>query len=102
MIHQSLIYQDKFGNAAMRRVWSEDAMVQRWLGFGLLAQAGLAVGITLAIGRRFPDLAPVISTVVLSSVVIYEMIGPISARLALTRSGEARPQEIPAAAGLVY
>jgi Kef-type K+ transport system membrane component KefB len=92
----------KFAGASIgARRLNLDPMVQRWLGFGLLAQAGLAVGITLAIGRRFPDLAPVISTVVLSSVVIYEMIGPISARLALIRSGESRPQEAPAAAGLV-
>jgi adenylosuccinate lyase len=33
MIHQSLIYADKFGNAAMRAVWSEAAMVQGWLDF---------------------------------------------------------------------
>jgi adenylosuccinate lyase len=33
MIHQSLIYGDKFGNAAMRAVWSEAAMVQGWLDF---------------------------------------------------------------------
>jgi Kef-type K+ transport system membrane component KefB len=76
-------------------------MVQRWLGFTLLAQAGLAVGITLAIGRRFPDLAPVITTVVFSSVVIYELVGPLSARFALMRSGEANPQETAAAGGLV-
>ena len=31
MIHQSLIYADKFGNAAMREVWSEASMVQGWL-----------------------------------------------------------------------
>lgn len=31
MIHQSLIYGDKFGNAAMREVWTERSMVQRWL-----------------------------------------------------------------------
>lgn len=31
MIHQSLIYGDKFGSAPMRRVWSEESMVQRWL-----------------------------------------------------------------------
>ena len=31
MIHQSLIYGNKFGNAAMRAVWSESAMVQGWL-----------------------------------------------------------------------
>ena len=33
MIHQSLIYGDKFGTAAMRAVWSEEAMVQSWLDF---------------------------------------------------------------------
>ncbi len=31
MIHQSLIYGDKFGNAAMRNTWGESSMVQRWL-----------------------------------------------------------------------
>jgi adenylosuccinate lyase len=31
MIHQSLIYGDKFGSAPMREVWSEASMVQRWL-----------------------------------------------------------------------
>jgi adenylosuccinate lyase len=33
MIHQSLIYADKFGNAEMRAIWSEAAMVQGWLDF---------------------------------------------------------------------
>lgn len=33
MIHQSLIYGNKFGNEAMRAVWSEAAMVQGWLDF---------------------------------------------------------------------
>lgn len=31
MIHQSLIYADKFGSAQMRGVWTEASMVQRWL-----------------------------------------------------------------------
>ncbi len=93
----------KFAGASIgARRLNLDPMVQRWLGFALLAQAGLAVGITLAIGRRFPDFGPTITTVVLSSVVIYEMIGPISARFALMRSGESRPQEAAAmATGLV-
>ena len=33
MIHNSLIYRNKFGNAAMRAVWSEDSLVQGWLDF---------------------------------------------------------------------
>ena len=31
MIHQSLIYQDKFGTPAMRELWTEEAMLQGWL-----------------------------------------------------------------------
>ena len=58
----------------------------------MLSQAGLAIGLTIAIGQRFPNLAPVVNTIVLASVVIFELIGPLSARLALVRSGEARQQ----------
>jgi Kef-type K+ transport system membrane component KefB len=66
--------------------------VQRALGFGLLSQAGLAVGLTLTIGTRFPDLAPTVNTVVLAAVVIFEIVGPLGARLILVRNGEVRPQ----------
>ncbi len=66
--------------------------VQRYLGFGLMAQAGLAVGLTIAIDQRFETFAPLVSTVVLAAVAIFEMVGPISARFALVRSGEAGMQ----------
>lgn len=65
-------------------------LVQRYLGFGLLAQAGLAIGLTLSIDVRYEEFAPVVSTVVLGSVAIFEMIGPTSTRIALVRGGEAR------------
>ena len=66
--------------------------VQSNLGFALFSQAGLAIGLTLIINRRFPDFGPQVTTIVLASVVIYEMVGPVSAKLALLRSGEARPR----------
>ena len=66
--------------------------VRNSLGFGMISQAGLAIGLTLTIGERFPELAPVVNTIVLSSVVVFELIGPLSARIALTRSGETRAQ----------
>lgn len=62
--------------------------VQKFLGFGIQAQAGLAVGLTLAVNSRYPQYAPVVSTVVLSSVAIFEVLGPASTRFALVRSGE--------------
>jgi Kef-type K+ transport system membrane component KefB len=69
---------------------SMEPTVRRFLGLALMAQAGLAVGLVITTQRRFADLAPTVTTVVLASVVVYEMVGPISTRFALVRSGEAR------------
>jgi hypothetical protein len=66
-----------------------DSKVRTFLGFALQAQAGLAVGLTLAVNSRYPQYAPVVSTVVLASVVVFEVVGPASTRFALVRSGEA-------------
>jgi Kef-type K+ transport system membrane component KefB len=81
-----------------------DPNVRRFLGFALQAQAGLAVGLTLAVNGRYPQFAPVVSTVVLASVAVFEVIGPASTRYALTRAGEAglaaKPDAQALAAGL--
>jgi Kef-type K+ transport system membrane component KefB len=63
--------------------------VRNFLGFALQAQAGLAVGLTLAVNQRYPQFAAIVSTVVLASVAVFEMVGPASTRFALVRSGEA-------------
>jgi Kef-type K+ transport system membrane component KefB len=79
----------KFVGAGLATRWlGLEPSVQKYLGFALLAQAGLAVGLTLAISSRYPLWAPVVSTVVLGSVAVYEVIGPVSARFALSRAGE--------------
>jgi Kef-type K+ transport system membrane component KefB len=83
---------------ASRRVAPEPT-VRRYLGYAMLSQAGLAVGLLLAINRRYPELAPIITTVVLGAVTVFELVGPISARYALVRSGESHPQ--PPATGLL-
>ncbi len=69
------------------------AAIERPLGFAILAQAGLAVGLVLISRQRFPDIAQTITTVVLGSVVFFEIFGPLSARIAIGRSGESRPQD---------
>jgi hypothetical protein len=64
------------------------------MGVSLLAHAGLAVGLTIAISRRMPELAPAVVTIVLSAVVVYEIFGPLGVRLAIQSSGETgRKQE---------
>jgi hypothetical protein len=67
-------------------------VVGRIIGPAALSQAGLAIGLLLTGNRRFPELAPVVTTVVLAAVTVFELVGPISTRFALSRAGEARPQ----------
>jgi len=67
--------------------------VQQLLGFSILAQAGLAIGLVLVTRERFPELAPTVATVVLGGLAIFELVGPISARIALVKSGESRAQD---------
>jgi Kef-type K+ transport system membrane component KefB len=77
---------------AARRTGSPSHL-RTYLGPSILAQAGLAVGLVLVIRERFPDLSPIITTVVLGAVAVFEVAGPLSARFALDRTGESRPQE---------
>ncbi len=81
----------KFIGAGIGAKWLKmEPQVQRFLGFGLMAQAGLAVGLTITVGRQFPEYYPLVSTVILSSVALYEMFGPIATKFAIVQSGEAR------------
>jgi len=65
-------------------------VVRRFLGLALMTQAGLAVGLVITTQRRFAELAPTVTTIVLASVVIYEIVGPISTRFALVSAGESQ------------
>jgi len=65
-----------------------DANVQRYLGYGLMAQAGLAIGLMLSVEQRYPEYYPVLHAVILSCVTVFEMFGPVSARFAIMRAGE--------------
>jgi len=84
----------KFAGAALASRWlGMDAMVQRYLGFALMAQAGLAVGLILVTEQRYPDFSETVRTVILSAVAIYEIFGPIATRFAIVRAGEAQTRD---------
>jgi len=79
----------KFVGAVAAARWLDlELNVQRFLGFGLMAQAGLAVGLTIAIEQRYESFSPTVTTVVLAAVAVFEMVGPISTRFALVQAGE--------------
>ena len=62
--------------------------VQRYLGLALIPQAGVSIGLAVLAQRILPpDSGMLINTIILSSSVLYEMIGPMSAKYALFHSG---------------
>lgn len=65
--------------------------VRRYLGLTMLPQAGVAIGLIflLSSDTTLAAYTSVITPVVLTGVFLSEMIGPVCARFALTRAGEA-------------
>jgi Kef-type K+ transport system membrane component KefB len=71
--------------------------VRRYLGLCIVSSSSLAVGLTLQVRARFPELAPQVTAVVLAAVLIFEVVGPLLIRQALVRSGEAQTTPDPLA-----
>jgi len=63
--------------------------VRNYLGLALIPQAGVAIGLAF-LGRRILDgtLGNMLLTIILSSSVLYELIGPVCAKIALLCSGD--------------
>ncbi|MBR5733041.1 MAG: cation:proton antiporter, partial [Lachnospiraceae bacterium] len=72
------------GSAAVRK----DRKVRNFLGLALVPQAGVAIGLA-ALGARTlgGEMGNALQTIILSSSVLYELIGPASAKLSLYLSG---------------
>lgn len=64
-----------------------DTVTRYWMGFALLPQAGVAMGMALVAANRFPEYQQVVLTVVISSTIFFEIIGPVFTRAALRRAG---------------
>jgi Kef-type K+ transport system membrane component KefB len=79
-----------FGARLGARSLGFDTVQQRSIGLALLAQADLAIALSLDIARRFPEFAVAMSTVVLGAVCVFEVLGPIATRYSVISSGEAR------------
>lgn len=69
--------------------------VCRYLGLALVPQAGVAIGLTMLAQRLLPgSIGELVTLIVLSSSVLYELIGPACAKFALARSGSIAPEAL--------
>lgn len=85
--------------------------IRNYMGLALIPQAGVAIGLAF-LGQRVlpPETGSMMLTIILASSVLYEMVGPVSAKAALFLSGSIsykkeqpedpeNPKTIPASSG---
>ena len=65
-----------------------DESVVKYLGLSLLPQGGISIGLATIVSRELPEYSVAITTVIMFSVLIYEITGPILAKIAIQRSDE--------------
>jgi Kef-type K+ transport system membrane component KefB len=61
---------------------------RRWIGFALVPQAGVALGMALVAANHFPDLGKALLAVTISTTIVFELFGPILTQVALRKVGE--------------
>ncbi len=95
------------GGAALGgSIGNVDRMVKKYVGLGILSQAGVAIGLTLIVKQDFQGLGKVVEivngveihtgdvigtvgiTTITATCIFFEIIGPILTKVALTKAGE--------------
>ena len=76
------------GAAFGAKVSKAPPVVSKYLGFTLLPQAGVAIGLSGIAMTVVPEHGAAIRAIILCGTVIYELIGPLATKLALTKAGE--------------
>lgn len=79
-----------FGARLGATVVKANKNIRKYLGVALIPQAGVAIGMAVAVAseKQMAPYADKIVTVVLCATLVYELIGPVLTKIALTKAGE--------------
>ena len=80
-----------FGARESSRMVGCDKKVVDYLGITLLPQAGVALGMCVT-ASQLPGDGPMIRNIVLFAVLVYELVGPVATKWALTKAGDIQPK----------
>jgi Kef-type K+ transport system membrane component KefB len=64
---------------------------RRWIGLALLPQAGAAIGMALVASNQFPEFRQQLLSIVISTTILFEFIGPVLTRVALNKASRPNP-----------
>lgn len=65
-----------------------DEVVVKYLGLALLPQGGISIGLSMIVRQELPQFSVAITTIIMFSVLVYEVSGPIFAKIAIEKAGE--------------
>ncbi len=68
-----------------------DPNIVRYLGITLLPQAGVALGMAIK-AQTLGAEGTIVANITLFAVLIYELVGPLLTKIALTKAGEIKPE----------
>lgn len=68
-----------------------DEKTTKYLGVTLLPQAGVALGMSVT-AMELGEVGEMIRNIVLFSVLVYELVGPMLTKIALTKAGNIQPK----------
>lgn len=91
------------GTVGSAKLCKAPPVVQKWLGWGLLPQGGIAIGLSIIVADTFaavPDYSnstpfngSFVRVIVILAVFVSEIFGPLCLKYALVKSGEAEVPE---------
>lgn len=61
---------------------------KQYVGMALLGHGGIAIGLAGTLAHSWPAGGQLLETIILGSVVIFELVGPLAVRFGLVRAGE--------------
>jgi Kef-type K+ transport system membrane component KefB len=67
---------------------NDSPMLRRWSWSGLVAQAGLVLGLAVLVAKEFPSFGTPFRSLVVATVAVNQLVGPVLFKLALDRTGE--------------
>ena len=77
-----------FGAFSGAKVMKTSDEIRKYLGLMILPQAGVAIGLATIAERLVPAHGSEIKTIILAATLIFELIGPVMAKIALQKAGE--------------
>ena len=76
------------GSYASAKMVKCDKNIQKYLGITLLPQAGVALGMSAIVISTWPTEGVLVRNIILFSVLVYEIVGPMLTKIALTKAGD--------------